>query len=117
MGKDGARLRPPMPGIDSRLFFFFKRQCAESGVRGSGGVLGSELDAVVECVREMEGMDMEGEEGGELEQGDSALGVLGEATGHAAVEEPTSQCESSCRRPGGEGIPMPFAPVGIAERD
>jgi hypothetical protein len=74
-GNDGARLRPSVTGIVLRFIFFLAGNLewwrARSRVRGSGGVRGSKLDAVVECVREIEGMDMDGEEGGELKQGES----------------------------------------------
>jgi hypothetical protein len=119
-GNDGARLRPSVTGIVSRFIFFLADKLewwrVRSGVRGSGGVRGSELDAVVECVREIEGMDMDGEEGGELEQGESAHGMLGEVARHAPVE-PSSKREISCGCCGGAGSSIPFAPVGMEERD
>lgn len=128
-GNEGARLRPPLSGSFSLFIFVFFRRAerGERGERGSGGVRGSELLVVVECVRDMEGIDMDGEDGGEFENasGDSSSRVIGEAGWYAAVG-PTSKRESTLGRWRGSGIhtsamsviwPALASLLGIRERD
>jgi len=99
VGRDGARLRPA--GVDGcRLVGPGERDRwrAERGARGrcasSGGVGGREPD-VVECVREMEGTDVVGDEGGD---GKSA------ASGDSArLPAPKRDSESIRRRGCGDG--------------
>lgn len=97
------------------------------GGSGSGGVRGSELDAVLECVREMDGIDMDGDDRGEPENGTSASKGTGEVVRDtAAVVELNSNWENRrgrCRD-GDISIPTIFVPasglsalLGIEIRD